>query len=100
MKLLSCNILLVIAPVFLAGCHNLRERSENLRPNILIAMGDDISWSHTGAYGTSWIKTPGFDRVAFDSAGTPRQLTGKAFNDRQAITTRTFNAECSCPYIA
>ena len=27
-------------------------------------MGDDISFPHMGAYGTTWIKTPGFDRVA------------------------------------
>ena len=36
------------------------------RPNILIAVGDDISFPHMGAYGCSWVKTPGFDRVARD----------------------------------
>lgn len=35
------------------------------RPNILIAIADD--WGlHAGAYGTKWIKTPAFDRVARD----------------------------------
>jgi arylsulfatase A-like enzyme len=39
-------------------------------------MGDDISFPHMSAYGTSWIKTPAFDRVAangilFDNAYTP-----------------------------
>jgi arylsulfatase A-like enzyme len=39
-------------------------------------MGDDISFPHMGAYGTTWIKTPGFDRVAqngilFNNAYTP-----------------------------
>lgn len=33
------------------------------RPNILLVIADD--WGrHAGAYGTRWIKTPGFDRVA------------------------------------
>jgi N-sulfoglucosamine sulfohydrolase len=46
------------------------------KPNILIAMGDDISFPHMGAYGTKWVKTPGFDRVAregilFNNAYTP-----------------------------
>lgn len=34
------------------------------RPNILFCISDDQSWMHTGAYGCSWVKTPGFDRVA------------------------------------
>lgn len=45
------------------------------RPNILFAIADD--WSpHAGAYGTRWVKTPAFDRVAkegllFQHAYTP-----------------------------
>jgi len=45
------------------------------RPNILFAIADD--WGlHAGAYGTQWIKTPAFDRVAkegllFKNAYTP-----------------------------
>lgn len=44
-------------------------------PNILFAIADD--WSpHAGAYGTPWVKTPAFDRVAkegllFQHAYTP-----------------------------
>ena len=49
--------------------------AESKRPNILFAIADD--WGlHAGAYGTSWVKTPGFDRVAregllFKNAFTP-----------------------------
>ncbi len=45
------------------------------RPNILFAIADD--WGlHAGAYGTPWVKTPAFDRVAkegllFKNAYTP-----------------------------
>ncbi|SKB04401.1 Arylsulfatase A [Prosthecobacter debontii] len=45
------------------------------RPNILFAIADD--WGpHAGVYGTPWVKTPGFDRVAkegllFNHAYTP-----------------------------
>lgn len=45
------------------------------RPNILFAIADD--WGrHAGAYGTPWINTPNFDRVArqgllFNQAFTP-----------------------------
>ncbi|MBR9998714.1 MAG: sulfatase [Cyclobacteriaceae bacterium] len=34
------------------------------RPNILFAIADDASYPHMGAYGTDWIRTPAFDRVA------------------------------------
>src|SRR5687768_7786055 len=44
-------------------------------PNILLAIADDWG-AHAGAYGTPWIKTPAFDRVAregvlFTNAYTP-----------------------------
>jgi N-sulfoglucosamine sulfohydrolase len=34
------------------------------RPNILFAISDDQSFPHASAYGTEWVNTPGFDRVA------------------------------------
>ena len=45
------------------------------RPNILLCLADDAGM-HMGAYGCSWVKTPGFDRVAeegvlFTHAYTP-----------------------------
>jgi arylsulfatase A-like enzyme len=46
------------------------------RPNILFVILDDQSYPHASAYGTSWVKTPAFDRVAregllFTHAYTP-----------------------------
>jgi len=49
--------------------------SAERRPNILFAIADD--WGpHAGVYGTPWVKTPGFDRIAkegllFKNAYTP-----------------------------
>ncbi len=34
------------------------------RPNILLAISDDQSWMHVGAYGDKGTRTPAFDRVA------------------------------------
>ena len=33
-------------------------------PNILFCISDDQSFPHASAYGTTWVNTPGFDRVA------------------------------------
>ena len=46
------------------------------RPNILFCIADDASFLHMGAYGTDWVTTPAFDRVAregllFQRAYTP-----------------------------
>ncbi|UCF39245.1 MAG: sulfatase [Acidobacteriota bacterium] len=38
-------------------------RSEE-RPNVLIAISDDQSWPHASAYGSGWLETPHFDRIA------------------------------------
>ncbi len=59
-----------IARIFDGHAH-----ADNERPNILFAIADD--WGlHAGAYGTSWVKTPSFDRIAregvlFRNAYTP-----------------------------
>lgn len=34
------------------------------RPNILFCISDDQSYPHASAYGTKFLRTPGFDRVA------------------------------------
>jgi arylsulfatase A-like enzyme len=38
--------------------------AENRRPNILFIIFDDWGWRDAGAYGSTWVKTPHFDRVA------------------------------------
>ncbi len=36
------------------------------RPNIFIAISDDVSWPHASAYGSKMVSTPAFDQVAKD----------------------------------
>jgi N-sulfoglucosamine sulfohydrolase len=50
------------------------------RPNILLAIADDWSWPHAGAYGDPTVKTPAFDRIAREGA----------------LFTRAFAAAPSC----
>ena len=59
------------------------------KPNILFVIADDASFPHMGAYGTSWVKTPAFDRIAaggilFTNAYTPN---AKCSPSRSAILT-------------
>lgn len=62
---LCIKTITLILPWAFVGCHRTSpDKSNPERPNILIAMGDDISFPHMSAYGTPWVKTPGFDRVA------------------------------------
>jgi N-sulfoglucosamine sulfohydrolase len=65
MRPLYFKALILISPWILSDCSRTDKGiGGDKRPNILIAMGDDISFPHMGAYGTTWVKTPGFDRVA------------------------------------
>ena len=48
------------------------------RPNILFVIADDQSYPHAGAYGTAWIKTPAFDRVAREGLLFTRAYTPNA----------------------
>ena len=71
-------ILIPIITIILSSCNS---NNTDLPPNILFVITDDQSYPHTSIYGTKWINTPGFDRVAKE---------GLLFN--HAYTT---NAKCS-----
>ncbi len=77
MKPTSIKSLILISPVLLLYCNREgKQIQDEKRPNILIAIGDDISFPDMSAYGCSFVKTPGFDRVAregilFNNAYTP-----------------------------
>lgn len=67
---LALLLLAVVMPTFASAT------APATRPNILIAVADDWSYPHASAYGTTWTKTPHFDRVAregllFTRAYTP-----------------------------
>ncbi|MBT4825809.1 MAG: sulfatase-like hydrolase/transferase [Flavobacteriaceae bacterium] len=71
------NLCLLWMVFLMTACHSIDEK----KTNILFVISDDQSYPHTSINGTSWIKTPGFDRVAQE---------GLLFT--QAYTT---NAKCS-----
>ena len=71
-------ILIPIVTIILSSCNSTKT---DYPPNILFVITDDQSYPHTSIYGTKWINTPGFDRVA---------QQGLLFN--HAYTT---NAKCS-----
>ncbi len=84
------NMLAALLPGFLLLGACWSEPNEPLaRPNILFAIADDASYPHMSAYGTSWVSTPNFDRVAregvlFSNAYTP---DAKCAPSRAAILT-------------
>ena len=56
------SILWVWLGVLVLGCQDTKHNSSP--PNILFAIADDASFPHMSAYGTRWVHTPAFDRVA------------------------------------
>ncbi len=63
------------------------------RPNILVAIADDWSFGHAGAYGCRWVRTPHFDRLAengilFRRAYTPN---AKCAPSRATILTGRYS---------
>ena len=72
---LQCPLLVLLCVFCFSGCTE--PQTDTLKPpNILFAIADDVSYPHMGAYGTDWVRTPAFDRVAeegllFERAYTP-----------------------------
>ena len=54
------------------------EKDAARRPNILFAIADDASFPHMGAYGSDWVQTPAFDRVAREGVLFTRAYTPNA----------------------
>jgi len=84
-----------------AGCCSLAVRfsgaasqtAKSARPNILLAIADDWSYGHAGAYGCKWVKTPNFDKLAsqgllFTNAFTPN---AKCAPSRATILTGRYS---------
>ncbi len=93
------NSIVLLSPVFLVGCMG----NENEKPNILIAIGDDISFPHMSAYGCTFVNTPGFDRVAregilFNNAYTPN---AKSSPSRACLLTgrNSWQLEEACNHV-
>ena len=66
-KTSCCLVLPVLIMIF--SCDQQGDRTAELkgtRPNILIAISDDQSFPHCGAYGSDWLATPAFDKIAED----------------------------------
>ena len=89
MKLSLIKSSIILSPCLLVQCQGDNKTASSERPNILIAMADDISFPHMSAYGCKWVKTPGFDRVArdgilFNNAYTPN---AKSSPSRACILT-------------
>ncbi|MDR1383500.1 MAG: sulfatase [Planctomycetaceae bacterium] len=89
-RIFSLFLLLILRLPFdiLAAQIEKDERFDD-RPNILICMADDASYPYFGANGNTWVKTPGFDRVAregirFTHAYTPN---AKCAPSRSCILT-------------
>jgi N-sulfoglucosamine sulfohydrolase len=74
---LTCLLLLVL----LVAAPDVRSGASAVQtppPNILFAIADDWSFGHATAYGTKWVRTPAFDRVAREGLLFTRAYTPNA----------------------
>ncbi len=62
--LFSCLVRLIAVVLFVPMTLLAQGDNPDQRPNILFAIADDASFPHMGAYGTDWVQTPAFDRIA------------------------------------
>jgi N-sulfoglucosamine sulfohydrolase len=73
--LLTCCLLLRVWPELTAQGQS---QPVQRRSNILFAIADDWGYGHAGAYGSRWVKTPAFDRVAREGVLFTRAFTPNA----------------------
>lgn len=103
MNILSYSIPALLLSVILIGSCTSDPNQDPPLPNILFAIADDASFPHMGAYGTPWVNTPAFDRVAkggllFMNAYTPN---AKCAPSRACILTgrNSWQLEEACNHL-
>ena len=57
-------------------------KKDDLRPNFIIFIADDISWDDIGAYGNEFVNTPNIDNLAKE---------GLIFNNMYLTKTNIIN---------
>ncbi len=102
MKNLALKGIVALTPLILMRCGDHTGTSKE-HPNILIAIADDISYPHMSAYGCTFVRTPGFDRVAregilFNNAYTPN---AKSSPSRACLLTgrNSWQLEEACNHV-
>ncbi len=78
------SILLFIGIVIVSSFKTDSNQVENKpqkKPNILFCLADDATWKHMSIYGSKFVNTPNFDRIAkngllFNNAYTPNAKCG------------------------
>ena len=77
---------LLFTLLFTAG---LLSAADDRRPNILFCIADDWGWPHAGAYGSKFVETPTFDRIAREGVLFTNAFTSnpKCAPCRASITT-------------
>lgn len=58
----------IFLPVVLLLGASMDARAQSARPNILFVITDDQSYPHASAYGSRFVQTPSFDRIAREGA--------------------------------
>jgi N-sulfoglucosamine sulfohydrolase len=102
MKNLALKSVVAFTPLIFVRCGD-HTGTSGERPNILIAIADDISYPHMSAYGCSFVSTPGFDRIAregilFNNAYTPN---AKSSPSRACLLTgrNSWQLEEACNHV-
>ncbi|MBI5693586.1 MAG: sulfatase [Verrucomicrobia bacterium] len=58
----------ILVCLLVAGLAPAARAAETARPNLLFIIFDDWGWRDAGAHGSTWVKTPNFDRIAREGA--------------------------------
>ncbi len=69
-RIMTPRILCLAALFIVTACGNAPTSAQNTsiwRPNILLILVDDLGWSDTGIYGSSFYETPNIDELARNS---------------------------------
>jgi hypothetical protein len=76
------------------GCLSKR-KSENVKPNILFILVDDLGWADLGYTGSQFYETPNVDNPGPFGYGFYRCLRSKS--DMFSVMSCYFEREISCP---
>lgn len=63
-KVIVIRYFIFLSLIALVCCHTTQDLSQVEKPNVIVFIGDDISWDDFGCYGNKDVETPNIDRLA------------------------------------
>lgn len=76
MKIIKNSLYLLLSVFLFSSCSDEKSKSDDVRPNIIFILADDLGYGELGCYGQEKIETPNIDQLAKEGIRFTQHYSG------------------------